>query len=131
MKAIKYRIALFSEDPDKLAVFYTKTLGFKEVIKVDLPDDYGYGIEIAKGYKIWIAKHSGVRGKNTESSRIIISLYVDNIYDYFSAVKSNSESKIIEQPTLTCQSIQGEERLVGAFLDPDGNCVQLMQLTGN
>ncbi len=131
MKATKYRIALFSEDPDKLASFYTKTLEFKQVIKVDNSDDYGYGIEISKGYKLWIARHSEVKGKNTDPSRIIISLYVDNIYDYFSAIKLNPDSKIIEEPTLTCQNIHGEERFVGAFLDPDGNCIQLMQLTGN
>lgn len=131
MKALKYRIALFSEDPDKLAKFYTDILGFKQIIKIDKEDDYGYSIEVAKGYKLWIAKHSKVKGVNKDPHRIMLSFYVDNINAYFSAIKSKSQVKILEEPTLTCEGIKGEERLVGAFLDPDGNCIQLMQLTGD
>ena len=131
MNIIKYRISLFSENPDKLAEFYTKILGFKQVVKVDREDDYGYGIEATKGYKLWIAKHSKVKGKNDNPYRIMLSFYVDDINDYFSIVESRSNLKIIEKPTATCMNIKGEERLVGAFLDPDGNCIQLIQLTDN
>jgi hypothetical protein len=122
--SIKYRIALFSENPDELATFYTHALGFKQMVKVDRVGEYGYGIEAAPGYKLWIAKHSEITGKSTESFRILLSFYVDDIHAYFEQVKTVSSVKIIEQPTLTCQEIKGEERLVGAFLDPDGNCVQ-------
>jgi hypothetical protein len=127
MKVQKYRVALFSENPDKLADFYINVLKFKQVVKVDSEDDYGYGIEVAAGYKLWIARHSEINGKNTQPFRIILSLYVDNIHSYFSIIKK-TDAKVIEEPTLTCENIKGEERFVGAFLDPDGNCIQLMQL---
>ncbi len=128
MKVTKYRICLFSKNPDKLALFYTEVLGFNQVVKVDREDDYGYGIEAVKGYKLWIAKHSKVNGVNSNPFQIIISFYVDNINDYFSVLNLHPEIKIIENPTETCMNIKGEERVVGSFLDPDGNCVQLIQL---
>ncbi len=130
MKVIKFRYTLFSENPDKLADFYTRVLKFKQVVKVDRIGEYGYGIEACSGYKIWIAKHSKIKGKNKDPFRLILSFYVDNIADYFNAVKSEKSYTIIEEPNLTCVEIPNEERLVGAFLDIDGNCVQMMQLTG-
>lgn len=131
MKVIKFRYTLFSENPDKLADFYTKVLKFKQVVKVDRAGEYGYGIEACKGYKIWIAKHSEITGINKDPFRLILSFYVDNIADYFSAVKSEVHYTIIEEPNLTCVGIPNEERLVGSFLDTDGNCIQMMQMTGN
>lgn len=131
MKVIKYRIALFSENPDNLAKFYISTLGFKQVVKVDRPGEYGYGIEATPGYKLWIAKHSEIKGKAKENFRILLSFYVDDIQAYFKKATENENVTLVESPTLTCQGIVGEERLVGAFLDPDGNCVQMMQMTGN
>jgi hypothetical protein len=35
MKIIKYRIALFSEDPDNLAHFYRDIPGFKQIVEVN------------------------------------------------------------------------------------------------
>lgn len=131
MNAIKYRIALFSENPDLLVNFYTQVLGFKQTAKVDTEEDYGYSIEVAPGYKIWIAKHSEVIGKSAQPFRAVLSIYVEDIKAYFNKVSKEASAKIIEQPNLVCQGVKGEERYIGAFLDPDGNCIQLMQLTGN
>lgn len=131
MTVKKYRIALFSENPDTLFSFYTKILGLTPVVKVDRDDDYGYGIEAAPGYKLWIARHSKVRGKSVESFRIMLSLYVDDINSYFERVRQFDKDLIIKEPILTCSNIVGEERWAGAFLDPDGNCLQIMQMTGN
>lgn len=131
MNATKYRIALFSDNPDKLADFYINILGFKQTVKVDTTDDYGFSIEVASGYKLWIGRHSEISGKNTNPLRIMISIYVDNINEYFEAIKQKADTKIIDNPSLNCVGIKGEERYVGTFLDPDGNCIQLMQLTGN
>jgi predicted enzyme related to lactoylglutathione lyase len=131
MKVSKYRIALFSNDPDRLADFYIRVLAFIQTVKVDRPGEYGFGIEAAPGYKLWIAKHSEINGLSKEPFRVMLSFYVDDIEKYFERVVKTESSTIIEAPTLTCQGISGEERIVGAFLDPDGNCVQMMQMTGN
>lgn len=131
MKAIKTRISLFTENPDRLADFYINVLKFKLTVKIDKPGDYGYGIEIAPGYKLWIAKHSEVTGKNKDHFRIMISVFVDDIQAYFAAVKNFDTSLIVEEPLLVCSDVPGEERWAGSFLDIDGNCVQLMEMTGN
>jgi hypothetical protein len=131
MKTIKYRISLFSEKPDALMKFYTEILRYKLVVSVDREDDYGFGIEIAPGYKLWVARHSEVHGKNKDSFRHMLSLYVDDIKIYFAAVKQFDPALIIEEPVLTCVGIPGEERWAGSFYDVDGNCVQMMQMTGN
>lgn len=130
MQVRKYRISIFSANPENLMKFYTVVLGFKLLVSVDRADDYGFGIEVAPGYKLWIAKHSEVRGKSTEPFRHMLSLYVDDIQAYFDAVRRHDAELIVEDPTLTCSNIPGEERWAGSFLDPDGNCVQVMAMTG-
>jgi hypothetical protein len=131
MKAIKTRISLFSENPEKLAQFYTQVLGFKLVVKIDRENDFGFSIEIAPGYKLWIAKHSEVHGKSLDPFRIIISIFVDDIQAFFDAVKKFNPNLINDEPIITCEGIAGEERWAGSFFDIEGNCVQMMQLTGN
>jgi hypothetical protein len=130
MKAIKTRISLFSADPDSLTSFYTNLLGFRLVVKIDRPGEYGTSVEIAPGYKIWIARHSEVDGKSKDPFRIMISIFVDDIQAYFEAVRSFNSSLIIDEPVLVCSEIANEERWAGSFFDVDGNCVQLMQMTG-
>jgi predicted enzyme related to lactoylglutathione lyase len=128
MKILKYRFALHSENPDTLAKFYIEILDFKLTVKVDRKDEYGFGIEAAPGYKLWIAKHSKIKGKSKDKFRILISFYVDNVKEYFEKVKAYDSSLIIEKPTEYCKEVPGEERLVCAFHDPDGNSIQMMQL---
>jgi len=131
MKTSKFRVSIFSDNPDRLKEFYTNVLMFKETVKVDRPEEYGYGIEVAKGYKIWIAKHSKVKGKSNDKFRIMLSFYVDDIKGFFDKVIKESKVKIIESPILACVGIKGEERIICSFLDPDSNLIQMVQLTGN
>ncbi|MEI6887255.1 MAG: VOC family protein, partial [bacterium] len=77
MKIFKYRVAIFSKDPDRLSDFYINYLGFKLIVKVDSVDDYGYSLEASKGYKIWIARHFEIKTNNKEKYRIMLSIYVD------------------------------------------------------
>ena len=126
----KYRVSIFSENPDRLKEFYVNVLMFKETIKVDRPGEYGYGIEVAKGYKLWVAIHSEVKGKSNEKFRIMLSFYVDDIKSYFDRIIKESKVKILESPTLACVGIKGEERIICSFLDPDGNLIQMVQFTG-
>lgn len=128
MRAIKSRISIFSDNPDELSEFYTKILGFKLCIKIDKKDDYGFSIEIAPGYKIWIAKHSQIYGKNTDPFRLIISIYVDNIHSYFDTIAKYNPELINEEPILVCRDIKSETRWAGSFFDTDGNCIQMMQM---
>ena len=122
----KYKYFLFTENPDELVKFYLETLEMKLVKKLDLPMDYGYTIEAAPGYEIWIAKHSEVNGINKEPVRHMINLYTDELQRYFDKVKDVAGVKILQQPVSMGNFVPDETRYVCTFLDPEGNCIQLM-----
>lgn len=124
---LKYRFAINSHNPDQLAKFYTEVLGFTQKIKVDREEEYGYGIEAAPGYKLWIAKHSEISGNSKDPFRILLSFYVKDLKKYIKAVREFDSTLIVEEPTDYCMEIKGEERTVCAFHDPDGNTIQLME----
>lgn len=130
MHAIKTRISLFSANPESLATFYTEVLAFKLIMKIEKKDDLGFAVEIAPGYKLWIAQHSEVHGTNADPFRIMISIFVDDINAYFDAVRKYNADLINEAPILVCSDSPGEERWAGSFFDVEGNCVQMMQMTG-
>lgn len=121
----RYRLFIFSEDPDKLVAFYRDVLDIKILSKLDLPDDYGYSVEVAPNYTLWIAKHSEVKGKSTETVRTMLNIYCDEIEKYYQKVK-DSGVEIRQEPILGVKFNPNEERYIFTFHDPDGNCVQMM-----
>lgn len=121
----RYRLFIFSEDPDKLVAFYRDVLDMKILSKLDLPDDYGYSVEVAPNYTLWIAKHSEVKGKSTETVRTMLNIYCDEIEKYYQKVK-DSGIEIRQEPILGVKFNPNEERYIFTFHDPDGNCVQMM-----
>lgn len=121
----RYRLFIFSEDPDKLVAFYRDVLDMKILSKLDLPDDYGYSVEVAPNYTLWIAKHSEVNGKSTETVRTMLNIYCDEIEKYYQKVK-DSGVEIRQEPILGVKFNPNEERYIFTFHDPDGNCVQMM-----
>jgi len=122
----KYKYFLFSEDPDTLVKFYQACLEMKFLKKLDYPRDYGYTVEAAPGYEVWIAKHSEIKGKNKEPVRHMLNLYTDEVERYCEKVKAYDGVKIIQEPMSMGEVIPGETRYVFTFLDPEGNCVQMM-----
>ena len=121
----KYRLFIFTPDPDKLVKFYTDVLDMKILKKLELPKDYGYSVEVAPSYTLWIAKHSEVNGNSTEPIRTMLNLYCDEIEKYYQKVKE-SRVKIIQEPICMGEFNPGEERFVFTFHDPEGNCLQMM-----
>ena len=121
----KYRLFIFTENPDKLVLFYRDVLDMKILKKLELPKDYGYSVEVAPGYTLWIAEHSEVSGKSTEQVRIMLNIYCDEITKYYQKVKK-SGVKIIQKPICMGEFNPGEERFVFTFNDPEGNCIQFM-----
>ncbi len=122
----KYKIFIFSQNPDELVKFYTDTLGFKLLKKLDLPKDYGYMVEAAPGYEIWLAQHSEVSGINREPVRHMINFYTDSFLAIFQKIKSHPQVKFLQEPISMSEFIPGETRQVFTVLDTDGNCLQFM-----
>lgn len=122
----KFKFFLFTEDPDKLVTFYRDVLGFKVLNKLEYPEDYGYAIEVAPGYDIWLARHSEVHGYSKEPVRHILNIYVESVEEIYKILKDRTDVKFLAHPTAMSQFIPNETRYFITVLDPEGNCLQFM-----
>jgi len=123
----KYKVFIFSEDPDKLVTFYTDILGWSIVKKLEYDLDYGYTLEISKGgMQVWLARHSKVKGKSRDPFRHILNLYVTSIEEIFDKVRAADGVEVVAEPFAMGEIIPGEERWACTILDPEGNCLQFM-----
>lgn len=125
-----YKLFIFSEDPDKLIKFYIDVLGFKKTFELKFPRDYGYLVESESGDKIWIAKHSEVKGYNKDPFRHILNMHDKNIKKIYEKVKVVPGVEIIQEPVCMTKFNPNEspDSLVLTFLDPEGNCLQYVAL---
>ena len=119
-----YRILIFSQNPDKLMIFYRDILELPLEKKVDLPNDYGYMFTVNGEWKLWIGKHSEIKGPTKEPFRHIFNLYVDSVSKWYDKIKQNVE--IVCAPQLTPLATKEDPVYVCTFLDPEKNCWQFM-----
>jgi uncharacterized glyoxalase superfamily protein PhnB len=123
----KYRILIYSENPDKLQEFYQDVLGFKPVNKLSLPDDYGYMLNVVGDLNVWIGKHSEIHGKAKESFRHLFNLYPEEGVEYwYNKVKDDPRVTIVAKPFKAPFSTPDNEVWFCTFLDPEGNCWQFV-----
>jgi predicted enzyme related to lactoylglutathione lyase len=128
----EYKCFIFSPDPDNLVKFYTEVLGCNIVKKLEYALDYGYTIELSPGgMKIWLAKHSDVKGKNKDPYRHIINFYTDTINYYLEKARTYSGVTIVAEPFSMGDIVPGETRWACTLLDPEDNCIQLMGKLGS
>lgn len=123
----KYRILIYSETPDKLMTFYRDVLGFKLLEKLDIPGDYGYMLQVVGDLNVWIGKHSEIKGKAKESFRHLFNLYPEEgVQFWYDKLKDNSRVTIVAKPFLAPFSTPENQVWFATFLDPEGNCWQLV-----
>ena len=123
----KYRILIYSENPDKLMQFYRDVLELKLIDQLKLDNDYGYMFNIAGDYNLWIGKHSEVKGKVKENFRHLFNLYPEEGVEFwYNKIKDHPEVKIIAKPFLAPFSTDDNQIWFSTFLDPEGNCWQFV-----
>lgn len=126
-KISDYFLLLWSEDPANLYKFYTDVLGLKLLNKLELSDDYGYTVGTKEGSKIWLGKHSEVKGKSKDKFRFIVNFYVEDVDAWYKKLKKRKDVVIIAKPFVTPPTRYSEnKRYAFTFLDPEGNCLQIM-----
>ena len=109
-------ILIFSEDPKKLADFYTK------VLKKDPEwmDGGYYGFSAGKTY-LTVGPHEKVKGKSKNPERIMLNFETKEVREEFKRIKALG-AKVVADPYQ-----MGEwEGWIATFADPDGNYFQLM-----
>lgn len=106
--------------------FYSRTLGFKILNRLNFPKDRGYMVEASPGYEIWIAYHSRVKGRNRDPFRHILNLYTSDVEEAIKKAEGVKGVRVVQRPMSMGKVIPGETRMVATILDPEGNCLQFM-----
>jgi uncharacterized glyoxalase superfamily protein PhnB len=127
MSFSKYRILIFSENPDKLVTFYTDFFGFTLLEKLDIPGDYGYMLNVVGDLNVWLGQHSEIKGKAKESFRHLFNLYPEEGVEYwYQKAKNNSDATIVAKPFLAPFSTPENQVWFCTILDPEGNSWQFV-----
>jgi predicted enzyme related to lactoylglutathione lyase len=108
-------ILIGSEDPGRLAVFYTKLFGEPAW------NDNGYvGWMIGSG-AVTVGPHDQVKGANPTPGRMIWNIETDDVKGEFERFKA-AGARVIAEP----YSFEGApESWIATFADPDDNYFQL------
>jgi predicted enzyme related to lactoylglutathione lyase len=108
-------ILIGSEDPQRLADFYTKLFGEPSW------NDGGYtGWMIGSG-SVTVGPHDQVTGKSPQPGRIIWNIESADVRGDFERFKA-AGANVVREP----YTYEGEEGLIATFADPDDNYFQLM-----
>jgi predicted enzyme related to lactoylglutathione lyase len=111
-------IMLGSDQPAKLADFYTAILGEPGYHEGDW-----YGYQPEDGGNLMIGSHSEVHGKNATPQRIMLTLEVDDVKAAFDKVK-DAGGEVVAEPYQPGADTSPDVWLA-TLADPDGNYIQL------
>ena len=112
-------ILIGSEDPKRLAEYYTKVLG------VPAEEDYGYtGWQIGGGW-VTVGPHDQVTGKNPQPGRIIWNIESPDVRADFERFR-NAGATVVREPYDPAAPDGDSGMLIATFADPDDNYFQLM-----
>ncbi len=127
MGFLKYRILIYSENPDILMPFYRDVLGFTLLNKLDIPGDYGYMFQVVGDLNVWLGKHSEISGKAKEQFRHLFNLYPEEgVSFWYEKIKDHPKVTIVSKPYLAPFSTPENQVWFCTFLDPEGNCWQFV-----
>ena len=113
-------ILIGSEDPQRLADYYTKLFG-----KPTMEEGGYWGWQIGAGF-IAVGPHSEVHGKNTQPGRIIWNIESADVKGDFDRFKAAGATVVQEPYSMedVGDSSMGEA-WIATFADPDDNYFQL------
>jgi predicted enzyme related to lactoylglutathione lyase len=113
-------VLIGSEDPDRLAAYYSKLLG------EPMWSDGGYtGWMVGTG-SVTVGAHDEVKGKNPQPGRVIWNIETADVQGEFERFK-NAGATVVRQPYHPGEM---EEGWIATFADPDDNYFQLMSPMG-
>ena len=113
-------ILIGSEDPKRLAEYYTKLFG-----EPAMQDDAYTGWQIGTGY-IGVGPHSEVTGKNAQPGRVIWNIESTDVQADFDRLKAAGATVVREPYKLEGMPEDAPEMQIATFADPDDNYFQLM-----
>lgn len=111
---------IWSEDLNNLLPFYRDTLGLKVSMQAERFAALGEG---ESGTMLGLGSHSEVKGRASDPYRHMVSFVSDDIDADYRRL-SSAGVEFIEPPT-----DYGEGMHIATLKDPEGNLVQLFQMT--
>jgi len=114
-------IAIWSQDPHKLASWYQSTFELTESLRLSEPDDTGIGFD-AGGILLWFGKSSKIQGTNKDPLRHILEFKVEDL-DKVEVALKNVQATIIREKSYA-SSINAD---VITAQDPEGNTIQFFK----
>jgi predicted enzyme related to lactoylglutathione lyase len=118
-------ILIGSEDPKRLADFYSRLLGKPTM------EDSGYtGWQLGSGW-VTVGPHDQVTGKNSQPGRLIWNIESADVKGDFERFKA-AGATVVREPYDPGMGQEGQEEqgLIATFADPDDNYFQLMSPMG-
>lgn len=115
-------ILIGSENASALAKFYRETVGLKQASEFEMGEKgetKGFEFSFDSGPGIYITDHSEVKGKNSNSARIMINLEVEDLEAEVKRLDEAGVKKIADTYHIE------EYGYVATFEDIDGNYFQL------
>ncbi|MEP6667276.1 MAG: VOC family protein [Nocardioidaceae bacterium] len=114
-------ILIGSEDPQRLADYYSKLFG-----KPSMEDSGFSGWQIGSGF-LTVGPHSEVHGKNAEPGRLLVNIESADVQADFERLKA-AGATVIRKPYVMGEGDQ--QGTIATFADPDDNYFQLMSPMG-
>lgn len=109
---------IWSENPEKLAQFYEKTLGLPVDKQLNLPNDRGVQFKIGNFY-LFIGYHDQVKGNTQDPYRIMLGFDVDSVQKVYQELITKKVEFILKP-----SSSPDKTFYVTTAKDPEGNIIQ-------
>lgn len=113
-------LSIWSEDPEKLGQWYLQLFGEKESLRLNEPDDTGFGFEVG-GLLLWFGFHSEVKGNSKDPYRYILEFRVDDLKSIYNKLLK-MKAPIIRKP----EFVKTVDCYVVTASDIDGNTIQFL-----
>ena len=117
-------ILVGSEDPKRLATYYTKLFG-----KPTWDDNQYIGWMIGSG-ALTVGPHDQVKGANTQPGRLIWNIETPDVKSEFDRLVQAGATVVQEPYNPAGDASDAPEMLIATFADPDGNYFQVMSPMG-
>jgi len=113
-----HSVMIGTEDLPRLAAFYRDVMG----LKAEMEDGSFVVFAGEGGAQLALGVHSEVKGRAKDPDRLIVDFQVDDCQAEYERLKAKG-AEFTRPPS------QDEGFIVATFLDPDGNTLQLFQIT--
>ena len=113
-----HSVVIWTDDMGRLVPFYRDVLGLQQ--QMDTPEFAVFMSE--DGPQLAIGRHSEVHGRSGDPYRLMIDFQVDDCQGEYQRLNAKGV-KFIRPPS------QDEGAIIATLSDPDGNLLQLFQMT--